>query len=409
MDIQALDIRAYRDEMVRVMCELIETPAVNPAYGGEGEYMRGTWLAEYMRRAGLEPEVISVPDRAVPGRTRLNILARLEGTRRNGPTLWLVSHLDTVGEGDPQLWDTPPFKAVVRDGRVYGRGAEDNLQGIVASLFAAKALKDAGVRPACNLGVVFAADEEAGSEHGLLKLIDRGVFKPEDEAIVTDAGRPDGSFIEVAEKSVLWIRFYFYGKQAHASAPHLGINASAIATHFGADLDDFLKNKYSLRDYRFEPPYSTFEITQKFDNVSSPNILPGTDSFVMDNRVLPQYSLKEVIGDIERLISEYEFRTGVKIEYKILQISEASQPTPSDAPIVRKLARAIEKRGARPTVGGIGGSTCADFLRRIGMAAVVWGTLEGKAHQPNECAVIDNMMNDAAILIDVACDCVDGY
>ncbi|MGB9867706.1 MAG: M20 family metallo-hydrolase [Bacillota bacterium] len=401
------EVDRYRNEMVQVMCKLVETPAVNPTYGGEGEYKRGMWLAEYMKTIGLEPEMVILPDKAEPNRKRVNIVARLHGARQDGPTLWLVSHLDTVGEGDPSLWHTPPFKAVVQDGKVFGRGAEDNIQGIVASLFAVRALKEAGLQPGCNLGLVFAADEEAGSEHGLLKLIERGVFRPEDEAIVTDAGRPDGSFIEVAEKSVLWIRFYFYGKQAHASAPHLGINASAIATHFGADLDDFLKAKYSLRDYRFEPPYSTFEITQKFDNVTSPNILPGTDSFVMDNRVLPQYSLKEVLGDIERLISEYEFRTGVKIEYKILQISEASQPTPSDAPIVRKLARAIEKRGTRPTVGGIGGSTCADFLRRIGMAAVVWGTLEGKAHQPNECAVIDNVVADAATLLEVAVDCAD--
>lgn len=402
-----MNLPDYRDEMMELMCKLIEIPAVNPAYGGQGEYERASWIASYMKREGLEPKVYEVLDRSTPQKKRLSIVYKMEGKVADGPVLWLVAHLDTVGEGDRRLWSSDPFKAEVRDGRIIGRGAEDNIQAIVCSLFTVLALKRAGIKPECNVGLALVADEEAGSEFGLLKLIDRGVFRQNDEAIVLDAGRPDGRFIEVAEKSVLWLRFFVKGKQAHASSPHLGINASAIATHFGADLDDMLKGRYNARDYLFEPPYSTFEITQKFDNVSSPNILPGLDSFVVDCRILPQYPLRTIMGDIEQLISEYEFKTGAKIEYKVLQKAEATPPTPHDAPVVRKLVSAIEKRRGKPAIGGIGGGTCAAFLRRLGMASVVWSSLVGTAHSPNEYAVIDNLVADTQILVDVATTCMD--
>ncbi|HHV78836.1 MAG TPA: M20 family metallo-hydrolase [Firmicutes bacterium] len=402
-----MDLPDYRDEIIEVMCKLIEIPAVNPAYGGGGEYERACWIASFMKREGLEPEIYEVADELTPQKRRPSLLFKMDGKASNGPVLWLVAHLDTVSEGDRSLWSTDPFKAEVRDGRIIGRGAEDNIQAIVSSLFTVLALKRTGRQPECNLGLCFPADEEAGSEYGLVRLINEGIFDPKDEAIVLDAGRPDGRFIEVAEKAVLWLRFFIKGKQAHASSPHLGINASAIGTHFGADLDDLLKAKYGARDYLFEPPYSTFEITQKFDNVSSPNILPGTDSFVMDCRVLPKYPLGSVLGDIEHLISEYEFKTGAKIEYKVLQRADAVPPTPLDAPVVRKLMAAIEKRRGTPTIGGIGGSTCAAFLRRIGMAAVVWSTLLGTAHSPNEYAAIDNVVADTQTLIDVVTACAE--
>jgi succinyl-diaminopimelate desuccinylase len=88
----------------------------------------------------------------------------------------------------------------------------------------------------------------------------------------------------------------------------LGINASSIASHFAVELEDKLKSIFSERDDLFDPPYSTFEITQKFANVDSPNVLPGKDVFVIDMRVLPTYKLSEVIKEINCLSSIYEYR-----------------------------------------------------------------------------------------------------
>ena len=120
-------------------------------------------------------------------------------------------------------------------------------------------------------GFIFASDEETGSAYGLHALLDHGVFSPRDEAIVPDAGSADGSFVEIAEKSQVWLKFTVTGKQAHASMPQLGINAASIGMHLGVELEDMLKREFNQEDPLFNPPYSTFELTQKFVNVDSPN------------------------------------------------------------------------------------------------------------------------------------------
>ena len=113
------------------------------------------------------------------------------------------------------------------------------------------------------------------------------MIQPEDEAIVPDGGSHDGAFVEVAEKSQVWLKFTVNGKTAHAAMPQLGINACYIGMKFGVELEETLKAVYSEEDPLFNPPMSTFELTQNFANVASPNVLPGKDIFCMDMRILP--------------------------------------------------------------------------------------------------------------------------
>jgi len=70
---------------------------------------------------------------------------------------------------------------------------------VITSLFAVKALIEAGIKPNVNIGLAFVADEETGSEYGIIYLIQQGIFKSTDMAVVPDSGDSEGSFIEVAE------------------------------------------------------------------------------------------------------------------------------------------------------------------------------------------------------------------
>ncbi|MGO9643794.1 MAG: M20/M25/M40 family metallo-hydrolase [Candidatus Bathyarchaeia archaeon] len=122
--------------------------------------------------------------------------------------------MDTVPEGARELWDTDPFEPIVRDGKIYGRGAEDNGQAIVSSLFTLKALLPSNVKPPINIGVSYVPDEESGSKYGIIPLLDKvNVFRANDIAIVPDSGTPDGAQIEVAEKSILWLKITTKGRQ----------------------------------------------------------------------------------------------------------------------------------------------------------------------------------------------------
>jgi succinyl-diaminopimelate desuccinylase len=264
-------------------------------------------------------------------------------------------------------------------------------------------LKESGAKPHMNIGIVSVSDEESGSKYGVIPLLEKRVFKAEDMALVPDTGCSDGSEIEIAEKSILWLKITTRGKQVHGSLPHKGLNAHRVGMKLALELDELLHKKYSTTDSLFDPPPSTFEPTKHELNVENINTVPGVDVQYFDCRVLPRYPLTEVMEDIEMTKSRLEKETGAKIELTPVQFEENTAPTPMESEIVQRLKTALKQlRGldARPV--GIGGGTVGLYFRRKGIHTAVWSTLDDMAHQPNEYCKIDNMVNDAKVFLHVA-------
>jgi succinyl-diaminopimelate desuccinylase len=393
------EIDRLRDEMVETLLEFIRVPAIGPENGGDGESKKADKLVKTLASMGFDKiEKHEAPDERVPSKKRPNVIAYTAG-EKTSETLWIVTHMDIVPSGEESLWTvTKPFEPMVKDGKVYGRGSEDNMQSMFASIFAVKALKNLGIKPKRTVGLCFVADEETESEFGIRYLIKKGLFKPSDLVVVPDGGNADGSFIEIAEKGVLWFRIRVLGKQTHASTPGKGLNAHRIGMQYALALDKMLHEKYSKKDEYFDPPENTFEPTKKEKNVDAVNIVPGEDVAYFDCRVLPRYDLRKVFEDVQTSAKDFEKKTGAKIETEIVHKTIAPKPTPANAKIVTMLEQALKHvRGKKPIVGGIGGGTCAAYFREANIPAVVWSTVEEIAHQPNEFAIIENLVNDAKI------------
>jgi succinyl-diaminopimelate desuccinylase len=393
------EIERLRDEMTQTLMELIRIPAISPENGGEGELKKADKLTQILEAIGFDKiERYDAEDKRVPSGKRPNIVAYCYGESTSAK-LWIISHLDIVPAGEESLWAiTKPFQPTVKNGRVYGRGSEDNLQSMTSSIFAVKALKNLGIKPERTIALAFVADEEQGSKYGIQHLIKHGLFGKADLIAVPDSGNETGSFIEIAEKSAVWFRIRTVGKQAHASRPHMGLNAHRVGMEYAVALDNLLHEKYPKKDDYFDPPESTFEPTKKDKNVDAVNIVPGEDIAYFDCRILPSYDLDKVLNDIHTLKEEFEKKTGAEIKIEIVSRSVAPKPTDADAKVALMLKKAIkDARGIEPKVGGIGGGTCAAFFRRIGAPAVVWCTIDEMAHQPDEYAKIDNMVNDAKV------------
>jgi succinyl-diaminopimelate desuccinylase len=393
------EIEKLKTGMTSVLMELIRIPAVAPENGGEGELKKAEKLTQILEIIGFDKiERYDAEDKRVPSGKRPNIVAYYNGDSTS-EKLWIISHLDIVPAGEESLWSiTKPFQPVVKNERVYGRGSEDNMQPMISSIFAVKALKSLGIRPKRTMALAFVADEEQGSTYGIQHLIKQGLFKKADLIAVPDSGNGNGSFIEIAEKSAVWFRIRTTGKQAHASRPHTGLNAHRIGMEYSVALDKLLHERYPKKDEYFDPPESTIEPTKKDKNVDAVNIIPGEDITYFDCRILPSYDLDKVLNDIQTLATEFEKKTGARIKIEIVSKSVAPKPTDANAKIVLMLKEAIKKaRGIEPKAGGIGGGTCAAFFRAIGAPAVVWCTIDEMAHQPDEYAKIDNMVNDAKV------------
>lgn len=395
-------IERSRDEIVQFMVDLIKIKAVNPDDGGPGEYARALFVQRWLEKQGAKVSRYDIPDERIPEGVRPNLTTVIEG-KDSSTTLWFAAHLDTVPEGAREFWATDPYDPVVKDGKIFGRGSEDNGQAVVSTLFTYRALKNSGIRPAMNIGFAYVSDEETGSKYGVIPLLEKGVFKAPDMAIIPDSGCADGSEIEIAEKSILWLKITTRGKQVHGSLPQKGLNAHRVGMKFALQVDESLHSKYTATDPLFDPPGSTFEPTKHELNVDNVNTVPGLDVQYFDCRILTKYPVKEIMTDIESVKTKLEKETGAQIELNAVQYEENVAPTPITSEVVQKLKTALKKtRGIDAKTIGIGGGTVGLYFRRKGIHTAVWSTLDDMAHQSNEYCKIDNIANDAKVFAYVA-------
>lgn len=392
-------VESHERDMVELLSGLIRIPALGPKNGGDGELKKARWLADYCRRQGLKVEWFNAPCREVTSGVRPNLLVRIPG-RSHRRRLWIMSHLDVVPPGNEADWKTPPFEPVLRAGKVYGRGSEDDCQSLAAAFWAAKSILESGLRPGLDVCLLFVADEETGSHFGISWLLREhaNLFGKHDLILVPDGGDPKGQYIEVAEKTLLWLRFTVHGKQAHGSMPHLGRNSARGVAQLTLDLDRALHAKFPARDRLFMPAESTFEPTKREANVPNINTLPGRDVFHFDCRILPQYDPDAPLRVVRQVIKRFEKRSGMKAAIEVVQHDRAAPPTRPEAEIVRRLKAALAAaRRIRPKVWGVGGGTVAAIFRRHGFPAAVWSTYDERAHQPNEYCVVKNLVADAKV------------
>jgi succinyl-diaminopimelate desuccinylase len=399
----AAKIQGYRDEAIALEQKLAAIPAISPKSGGKGELAKCRAVEEILRGIGLtQLERIDAPDPEAEGGVRPNLIARIPGAAHDR-TVWIMSHLDVVPEGDLKKWDSPPFEVRVDGDKVFGRGVEDNQQGIVASILAAKALLETKTVPAFDVALLFVADEETGSVFGIQYMLkkNKDLFRPQDIVIVPDGGLPDGSMVEVAEKGILWLKIVTQGKQCHGSTPEKGINAHVAGAHTIVKLRSLYK-KFGARNEVFDPPISTFEPTKKEANVPNVNTIPGEDVFYVDCRVLPEYDIGKVLRRVKTICGQTDRKLGTKTTMEIVQRDNAAPPTASDALVVTSLQKAIKKVysvDAKPM--GIGGGTVAAHLRRGGAPAAVWARMDETMHGPNEYALLSNILGDARVMAHV--------
>ncbi len=385
-------------EMIEMQRRLVALPAISPVSGGDGEKAKVEYLSGLLRSWGLEVTEYRAPDHSAPCGYRPSLTARVKG-RKQRPALWLMTHIDVVPPGPRDIWQSDPFEARVENGRIYGRGTEDNQQEMVASCFAVKALLDLGLAPQTDVILMLVADEENGSDYGVGWLLEHhDLCRPEDLVVVPDAGNEAGTLLEVAEKSIAWVKFTTLGRQAHGSTPHHGNNAHRAGARLLVRLDERLHELYNAEDGLFSPPVSTIEPTKKEANVPNINTIPAEDVFYFDCRMLPQYELTDLIEDMKRIAAEVAAESRVEVKVETVQMAQAAPPTSPDAPIVRMLAKAVrDVYGGEPFTRGIGGGTVAALFRRRGIPAVVWGRNEGRAHKPDEYSVIASMVGNAVV------------
>jgi len=155
----------------------------------------------------------------------VQVVAALRSPAQAGRSLILQGHVDVVPEGPVAMWESPPFEARIRDGRMYGRGAGDMKAGVSAMVFALAALAKAGFAPASDVYVQTVTEEEC-TGNGALSTLARGYRA--DACLIPE---PTGQRILRGTVGVMWFRLKLRGRPAHVSRSEEGTNA--ILSAFG--------------------------------------------------------------------------------------------------------------------------------------------------------------------------------
>ena len=397
------EIEQLKTEMTGSLCRILRFPAVSPHNGGQGEEAKAQEVSNLINELGLTDgaklEWVRIPDGKSETGNRPSLILRTPG--KTGARLWILCHLDVVSEGDRALWNTDPFEPVVKDGMIIARGANDNGQAGIALLYALKALKNLNLTPEYEICASFVADEEMGSHYSIEPMVTKGIvdFRKDDMILVPDGGNSSGDFIQIAEKGILQMEFLITGKQVHASTPNLGSNACRAANMFSVELDEALHKAFPDVNKLFSPETSTFEPTRRYTNVVSVNVVPGTEKLSFDCRVLPHIKLDDVINIAEKVMKDIMSRIDVKIELNIINRHDPAPSTSEESLIAKLTVKTVgEVLDIKPRFGGVGGGTFAAFFRHEGIPSVVWAqNTDGQAHQPNEYAMIEHMINNAKV------------
>ena len=226
-------------ELEQLICDLVAIESVNPDLvpTGSGEAKIAAFVADWLRNAGLEVTIVE----PVPGRPSVVGVARVKG---GGKSLMLNAHMDTVGAGGMES----PFTPVVRDGRIYGRGAVDMKASLAAIMLAGRECKSLGLRG--DVIVTAVADEEVAS-FGTAAVL---------EQFHADYGicaEPTQLNLCLAHKGFVWLEVETTGVAAHGSRSDIGVDAIAA---IGPVLDRVAELAHDLRAGRSHPLLGTGSI-----------------------------------------------------------------------------------------------------------------------------------------------------
>jgi acetylornithine deacetylase ArgE len=288
--------------------------------------------------------------------TRANVVATFG--RAKEPGLLLSGHMDVVPSGDRQSWHIDPFKATVKEGKLFGRGASDMKGGLAAML---QAVQRVVKNEKLTRRLVFAATagEESGFV-GLTMLIQNSIISPKSSTCVV-IGEPTDLRPARAHRGIYRLKVNFEGKSSHASTPELGVNAIEYAGKFIGKLEDVRRELSQRKD----PLLGTTSLTPTMISGGiGENVIPPNAEIVLDSRRLPVHSSEYIRSRIQACCEE------LKIKYEITELVNHPPLNTSEESFVTKLAERITGAPSTSCAFGTEGSL---YWGELGLPTIIVG------------------------------------
>jgi succinyl-diaminopimelate desuccinylase len=396
------------DEIVDFAVRLVRIPTINPP--GDDYEACAAVIGDQLRAHGADVQLLPAIGRIehTPQHPRINVIGRQAGTG-NGPAIHLNGHFDVVPAG--LGWTRDPFGGQVVDGRLYGRGACDMKAGLASAVFAAEAIRRAGIRTRAPIEISGTVDEESGGFAGVAWLAENRLLSRERTKAVIIPEPFGVDRICVGHRGVYWFEVIAQGRIAHGSMPYLGVNAVEGMSHLldlvRDELGPALLNRVTTMPVVPEGSrHATININgidggQPVDDVPSPCVADRC-RVVFDRRFLMEEGLERTRAEIAALVAKAQARMpDVRFSIEDRLIFEPTR-TPEDAPVVGALADAIAQVTGRPAslVASPGTYDHKHVARIAGVPhCVAYGPGElALAHQPDEYCSVDDIVASTKVL-----------
>ena len=369
------------DPTIELLKDLVAIDSVNPSLvpGGAGEGAIADRIAAEMRSAGLDVRVAE----AAPGRP--NVVGVID-TRRRGPALMLCGHSDTVGVDGMAA----PFDPVLRDGKLFGRGAQDMKGGVAAILGAARRLAASPGDLAGRVIVAIVADEEYASI-GAEAAVQEWTA---DAAVVAE---PTDLAIGIGHKGFEWVEVETRGVAAHGSRPDDGVDAILMMGRVLGALDE-LERGFTAgpRHPLLGRPSVHASLIGGGRELST---YPDRCTLSIERRTVAGEGAQSLRRELEAILARLRdadprFRAEARATF-----DRAPYLTPDGHPLPRLLRESL---GRETTVGAMSFWTDAAILGAAGMASVVFGPGGAGLHGLEEHVRVEEVLACRDALVTLA-------
>ena len=344
-----------------LVCRLVSIESVNPTLvsSGSGEAPIARFVASWLAEEGLDVELVE------PIAGRPSVVGVLRGTG-GGSSLMLNAHMDTVGAGAMSR----AFEPVVKDGRVYGRGAYDMKASLAAIMIAGREAKRLGLKG--DLIVTAVADEEVASI-GTSAVVER--FGA-DAAIVTE---PTELRLCLAHKGFVWLEVESRGVAAHGSRPDLGVDAIG---QMGRILERVVVLDRTLRQGDGHPLLGTGSIhASLIEGGQEWSTYPARCVARLERRTIPGEGGATSLREIEELIASAREEDGAVDASVAVSLERAPSELGADSHLSRAVRQASKDAlGQEPEIIGVAYWMDMALLNEAGVPTVAFGPSGEGAH-----------------------------
>ena len=394
------------EEMTRLLAELVAIPSENPP--GKNYQTVAKVLEKHIRKSGLDFKRLQPKSKE---KSSKESPACLLGEYGNGDrTLYFHGHYDVVPARTFEQ-----FKPLRKKHFLFGRGACDMKGGIVAMLYAIRALKEVGANFDGKIGLMLVPDEETGGARGSARLAREGLLGRGGIGMLT--AEPTSGVVWNANRGAISLRVVVHGKSAHVGLQHRGENAfermhrvierllalkrevESRTTRHASEAEEESDRAALSADDRGASPgrRSILMIGGQSGGGTNFNVVPGKCWFTVDRRINPEENLQ---AEKKRLIGVLEEckRDGIPLEWRIFQEGESAASSEEE-----KLARALSTsvtavRGKAPRFEMCPGLLETRFYAARGIPAYAYGPgLLSVAHGPKEYVDMRRVVECAAI------------